>query len=92
MLLCLRPPYNMSPQKLHEDKDRIYGGGRREEYGVDPLPEKTHPHACEYLSEKGCIIPWENPPQKPKTSPGGGGGCFVGGGRPGGGGVTRGRG
>jgi len=56
------PPYNMSPRKLHEDKDRIYGGGRREEYGVDPLSETIHPHACEYLSEKGCIIPWEKRP------------------------------
>jgi hypothetical protein len=46
------PPYNMNAKKLHEDKKHIYGGGNREEYGVDPLPQKIHPHACEYLSEK----------------------------------------
>ena len=39
------PPYNMNAKKLHEDKKQIYGGGNREEYGVEPLPKKIHPHA-----------------------------------------------
>jgi Fe-S-cluster containining protein len=56
------PPYNLNPKRLHEDTERSYGGGRRDEYGVAPLPEKIHPDACEYLGEQGCIIPWENRP------------------------------
>jgi Fe-S-cluster containining protein len=56
------PPYNMTRERLHEDKRGIHGGGYYANYGVQPLPQKIHPHACEYLSPSGCIIPWEKRP------------------------------
>lgn len=56
------PPYNLTWERLHRDKGHTHGGGFYEEYGVNPLPQKIHPHACEYLGPNGCIIPWEKRP------------------------------
>ncbi|MGD0153554.1 MAG: hypothetical protein ABSC17_07310 [Thermacetogeniaceae bacterium] len=56
------PSRNMKRQRLHEDEKHLYGGGHYLEYGVEPLSEKIHPHACDYLGMNGCIIPWERRP------------------------------
>lgn len=60
--LVYGPPYYFKREHLHQDARGLYGGGFYRDYGVEPLKERIHPHACEYLSPTGCIIPWEKRP------------------------------
>jgi hypothetical protein len=56
------PSQNLRWERVHGDAKHLYGGAHYSEYGVEPLPERIHPHACEYLGPNGCIIPWEKRP------------------------------
>jgi hypothetical protein len=56
------PQSNLTWERLHNDHTHLHGGGYYPEYGTEPLQQKLAPTACEYLSNKGCIITWEKRP------------------------------